>query len=390
MLKDWYKHYMIVMLVIRDLGPGGAEKLLSDLLPVLKQSGIEILLVSLCDDMTFAPRIKDAGIEILQLGHEKRVYGPWNLYRSGLKLRALIKQRQPDIIHSHLYLADLLAWIWSPSGCRTVSTLHNVYPWWQWWAARGKRVRYFYMTKVEAILGRLRGCMFVGVSEAVKKCAIRSLGIRADNIKMVYNGIVVDDFEAKNEYRSTESPVIIQVGNYREQKGHGVSLRAFKILRKTYKDARLHLVGDGPLRKQMEKEIEQSGLAGSVILMGRRDDVPELLRESDIFWMPSLFEGLSIACVEAMACGLPVVASNTSGLNEEVSEGLTGYLVGVGNHKQLAEKTMEILRSPDIARGMGVKGRDRVERLFSINSAASSYICIYDEVLGHLKTGNHC
>ncbi len=369
------------MHIIKDIGFGGAEKLVSDLLPVLKRKGVDVSIVCLNDKMSYASGLIDADINITVLEHGKRGFNLFNLLRSRRKLRAVIMQQQPDIIHSHLYLADLLVWISAPVGSRIVVTIHNTYKWWRWWEAKGKRMRYFAMTKVSAILGRLRNSTFICVSKTIEKNAIDFLEINKGKISKVYNGIVLDNFNVKTEYNQTESPVIIQVGNLRRQKDHITSLKAFRVLLQKHKRAKLLFVGDGHLRQEIEENIASMGLEGSVSLLGQRSDVPELLRNSDVFWMPSLFEGLSIASLEAMACGLPMVVTDTAGLTESVIDGKTGFFIKIGDFNQLAKWTSDILKDVSLARSMGCEGRKRVEELFSIGVTASGYIKVYKDMM---------
>lgn len=221
---------------------------------------------------------------------------------------------------------------------------------------------------------------YVSVSEDVRGKAGHALNIPMQRHRVIYNGVDVACFPFARRTKS-EWPTIVQIGRFYPEKGHVVALKALDLLRKSYPDVRLLLIGDGPLRSVLETHVRQQGLANAVVFAGVREDVSAQLGAADIFWMPSEREGLGMACLEAMASGLPVVATAVGGLQEAVSDGETGFLVPQGDAEALAARTALLLNDPALSHRFGTNGRRRVEKLFSIDFAVARYHESYEDML---------
>jgi glycosyltransferase involved in cell wall biosynthesis len=153
---------------------------------------------------------------------------------------------------------------------------------------------------------------------------------------------------------------------------------------------RLVMIGDGPLRRESLAILEAAGLAELAWLPGERKDIPDVMRGLDCFVLPSLGEGISNTILEAMASGLPVIATAVGGNPELVQEGLTGHLVPAADPGALARAIIDLAQSPEKARAMGYAGRKRIEAQFSMTAMIDSYQQIYDRLLGRMlrSTGN--
>ncbi|MCL0096021.1 glycosyltransferase family 4 protein [Thermodesulfovibrionales bacterium] len=339
--------------------------------------GVKVCLVSMTAELAMAPLLKKREINVFTLKHQGNIYKIGRSWQSIKKLKAILKKENPDILHSHLYLPDLFAYFAAPLGCRLVTTLHSIDSWWdeKW------RLRSLLKTGINRFLGQVRGVRFVAVSEEVKEAARQALHIPEKRIRTIYNGVNLRNFQVKNRFKVGNSPMIIQVGRFYKEKGHLISLKALQVIKRFHPEARLVLVGDGPQRLFIEDEVKRLGLTESVDFLGVRDDVSLLLQRADVYWMPSEWEGLPIAALEAMACGLPVIASSVGGLREVVLDEETGYLVPKGSFEQFAEKTLQILADSNLARQMGLAGRQRVEQFFSIEKTADSYLTAYNDLI---------
>ena len=133
--------------------------------------------------------------------------------------------------------------------------------------------------------------------------------------------------------------------------------------------------------------LQQYGLQGHVELLGERRDVPQILQQASLFVLSSRTEGISLTLLEAMASGLPVVATRAGGNSEVVEDGRTGKLVPVGDFQQLADALQSVWQNPEQARRFGDAGRERVERLFDVNRMVRQYEQLYGEVLGVTTSG---
>jgi glycosyltransferase involved in cell wall biosynthesis len=365
-----------VVHLIASLGYGGAEIFLTTLLPQLKQRGVDIVAVSVTGEMPLQGRLEAAGIMVYSLRHEGSVYSLRGMVHSYRMLKDLLNHERPDLVHSHLYLPDVLARLAAPWSCALLTTLQNTD---KWWTERA-RLRSIGKTWVDRITGKFRDVRYVSVSEDVRKEAARALRITPRRHRMIYNAIDSNLFPVARRSEGRQK-TLVQVGRFSPQKGHVTALKALALLLKSCPTVRLVLIGDGPLRHTLESQVRELGLVEAVVFAGIREDICAQLREADIFWMPSEWEGLPLACLEAMASGLPVVATAVGGLQEAVSDGETGFLVPRGDARELAERTALLLRDGALSLRLGMNGRRRVAKLFSIETTAARYHESYEDLL---------
>jgi glycosyltransferase involved in cell wall biosynthesis len=199
-------------------------------------------------------------------------------------------------------------------------------------------------------------------------------------LTQIYNGIDTRTFTpdgSSNENRLklglNEKDILIGVvGRLDPIKNHAMLFKTFERINSDNSNVKLLVVGDGPERKSLEH------LAGNgVHFLGNRADVPDILRTLDIFTLPSINEGISNTILEAMATGLPVVATNVGGNPEIIDDGKTGQLVPSGDPAALGAALSDYIKSPQLRASHGSQGRIRVEELFSIEKMVSEYESVY-------------
>lgn len=367
---------MKVLQFITSLGYGGAERLIVDIAPRLKLRGVDVSMVSLNEEMPLGKDLEKYEIPLYTLSHSGTIYSFQKLARSGLMLRKLVKELKPDIVHSHVYMSDILARLSVPVSCHLVSTLHGRDGWWY----QPTRIRSLGKTYLDSVTGKVRNVRFISVSDDVRNAAETMLKISKNRSRVISNGIALDRIKPKSD----DAPLgrrIIQVGRFYPEKNHLMALRAFRIVLSREPDSKLIFVGDGPLRHELEWEALQLGISHAVEFMGARNDVAEQLRNADLFWMTSLNEGFGIACVEAMACGLPSVVTSVGGLPELVIDGISGRLVASNDHEKLAAVTLELFANPEMASKIGKNSRQRVENCYSVELTADRYVQAYKDIL---------
>lgn len=367
---------MKVFHLIASLGRGGAEMLLVGLLSHLQRHGVSVALISISDEVPLRGRLDSEGIPVHTLGHAGSMYALQKMVRLHHALRRMLFSQQPDIVHSHLYLPDILSRFAAPRSCKLITTLHGEDRWWK----ERTRMRSIGKTWLDEFTGRCRGVHYISVSEDVREQAGRALKIPPWKHRVIYNGVDVARFSFVTRMKS-ERPTVIQIGRFYPEKGHAVSLRALALLVKSHPGVRLVLIGDGPIRAELERQVGQLGLVERVVFAGVQDDIRPHLEEADVLWMPSEREGLGIACLEAMASGLPVVATSVGGLREAVSDGETGFLVPQGNAEAVASCTASLLDDVALSRSFGTNGRRRVEKLFSLDATAARYHESYEDLV---------
>jgi glycosyltransferase involved in cell wall biosynthesis len=231
----------------------------------------------------------------------------------------------------------------------------------------------------------------IAVSEEVKTRFAQDLRIASRKLVVVRNGIRVSQAThgPNNGLRSQlirgqADYVVLTPARLHEQKGHAILLQAAARV----PDATFVFAGDGPLRAQLEQQAQALGISGRSVFLGHRWDIPDLLAAADLLVLPSLYEGLPVSVLEAMAAERPVVATSIGGTKEAVIHEVTGLLVPTGDPVAMANAIDRLRGDPAFARRLAVAGRLRVQREFSSAATAQGVMRVYDEVTGHADLGH--
>jgi len=176
------------------------------------------------------------------------------------------------------------------------------------------------------------------------------------------------------------APIVGHVGNFRTLKGHRILLEAAVIVRREFPEARFVLLGQGPVEAEIRHHAQQLGLNGSVVFAGWREDAPRVVGAFDVFVLPSIYEGLSIALLEAMAQGKPSVVSRVGGLPELIDHEHQGLLVEPGDPAELAQAILRLLRDPQLRSRLGVAARQRAAE-FDIRRTVERIEQVYGELV---------
>jgi sugar transferase (PEP-CTERM/EpsH1 system associated) len=237
---------------------------------------------------------------------------------------------------------------------------------------------------------------YVAVSRDLQTWLAVSVGIEPSKIAYIPNGVDVTRFTAVLGRRSDRpllgafvpagTLVIGTVGRLDAVKDQAGLVCALRILCDADPERgvqlRLVIIGEGSEHRNLEQQIARLDLTGQVRLLGNREDVPALLTECDVFALSSLAEGMPLTVLEAMASGLPVVATNVGGVSEVVDDGVTGTLVASGDPAAFARALGAYVRDGNLRRQHGRAGRARVETQFGLSAMVSAYSALYDELLG--------
>jgi glycosyltransferase involved in cell wall biosynthesis len=225
---------------------------------------------------------------------------------------------------------------------------------------------------------------YTAVSENVARQMSRKLRWPARKFRVIRNSIpqaalehTPQDCSSRPTSENKRRPVVLTVARLDEQKGHCYLLEAAAQL----PEVDFALAGDGTLRASLEAQARSLGLAQRVQFLGHRTDIPDLLASCDVFVLPSLYEGLPLSILEAMAACKPVIATQIGGTDEAVIAGETGLLVPPANPAALAEAIRTILAHPELARRLATSGRRRVQQEFSENRMIRQFTELYDELL---------
>jgi len=193
--------------------------------------------------------------------------------------------------------------------------------------------------------------------------------------------------KTKKKHGFKENDIILSnLGMYNAQKSQDHLIQAFSTLRKYYNNLKLLLIGWGEREKFLKNQMQSLGLESQVVFTGKKqkEEVFELLSITDIYVSSSLWEGLPIAVLEAMAMGIPVVATNVVGNSEAVVDNVNGYLVPAKNPSALAEAIAGLIQNPETRMRMGAAGKKRVERVFDPRRFVLQHQEFYKKVLGRV------
>lgn len=226
----------------------------------------------------------------------------------------------------------------------------------------------------------------VAVSALTRKKLLEE-GIRAERIVVIPNGVTPVQVEGINrtEVRreagvGEDDPFLLAVGRLVYSKAHELLIAAMPAVLEKFPDAKLGICGDGVLRPQLAEQIHSLGLSGSVKLLGHSDDVAKFLASADVFVMPSLWEGLSIALLEAMSAGLPIIATRVEGMEEVITEGEHGLLVSAGSAEKLAEAIIQLLADAQARHRMGLASQKKVLKSYSTGFMCEQYLDLIREL----------
>jgi len=345
--------------IITQLELGGAQQNTLYTVTHLDPSRFEPVLVSgtegiLVDDA------RTAGVRAHFVRSLDRDVSPARDVTALAGLTRLLRRERPDIVHTHSSKAGILGrWAACLAGVRVI--VHSIHGY-GFNPTQSRLTREFYVA-LERLTGRWTTSAFVAVSEANLKEGLELELFREDRVTLIRSGIRLADFSPRRKDGAGADqgrPVTVgMVACFKPQKAPLDFVRvASRVVKDLERDGggvtvRFLVVGDGELRPQIESAIQSEGLAGRVTLAGWRRDVPELLREMDLLLHTSLWEGLPRVFPEAMASGLPIVATRVDGAPEAVEDGVTGYLLLPGDVEGMARRTLELVRDAGMRRRMG-------------------------------------
>ena len=358
---------MRILHIITSLNIGGAEKLMVDLLPRLKQKGVDVELLLFIGNRTmFYEQLEKEGVKIHAFSEGGSVYNPKHIFR----LYRFLRGNKFDIIHTHNTAPQIFAAIVSVLvSLKLVTTEHNT--------TNRRRNWKWYKVVDKWMYARYRNV--ICISNAAEKNLKDYLDIRGNNIKYltVHNG--VDIFKYENTpipKRNNPRTIITMVAGFRQQKDQDTLIKAFSLLPKG--NFELWLVGDGERRCVLEKLVLSEGVSEYTKFWGIRQDIPSILKSSDIVVMSSHYEGLSLSSVEGMSVGKPFIASDVDGLRE-ITDG-AGVLFQHGDYNQLSGLIQELTGNINLYTKVADKCLQRA-RQYDISKMVEGYLTVYKNLL---------
>lgn len=364
----------LVAHIIDELPPDGAERLLVDLMR--RRSGrFRYVIVCLVKGGPLESEFEALGIPVVIIGRARK-------FDLGMVLRLArwMREEQVAVVHTHLFAADVFGRLAAKlAGVRAVlSTSHNVNGW------KGRLHRLLDRV-LSTISSRVVGC-----TEEVGRVLVERDGIPARKVAVVENGVDLRRFDAvsaegvREEFGIAPDAMLMGVvGRLHPQKGHEDLLQAFVQLRQlTGAKFQCLFIGDGELRARLEAEVARLGLGDVVRFTGLRKDVPRLLVALDVFVMPSRWEGLPMALLEAMACGKPCVVTSVGGIPSVIDDGANGLMLPAEQPQAMAQAMARLIGDAGLRRQLGAAARECALRRYDVGRALQAYESMYAEALG--------
>lgn len=371
---------VLIAHVVYKLDYGGLENGLINLINNMPSERYKHVIICLTDYTDFSKKLKK---EVHLFSLHKNEGKDIGLY---FKIYKLFRRIKPDIVHTRnmatlesllpAFLAGVKIRVHGEHG-RDVHDLD------------GKSVKFRLLRKLfRPLVDR-----YIPLSDELEKYLLENINVSKKKITHICNGVDMDKFyPLKNEkdvlpegFLSPGSIVIGTIGRMEEVKDQSNLADAFINIVSSdpemKKKLRLVMIGNGSLLNTIKMKLDKEDCARVSWLPGIREDIPELLREIDIFVLPSKAEGISNTILEAMAIGLPVVATNVGGNSELLVDGETGFLVPRNNPQALAEAIVRYINDPELRSQHAKSARERAVKEFSMDTMVKKYIDVYDDVI---------
>jgi len=358
--------------IIGALDRGGAEVFLVNLLKNLDREKFTPIVITVTGGGELALEIENLGVPLYVL-KKKGKLGIGVIFQ----IKKILQRENPAIVHTQLFAGDT----WGRAAAilagvkKIVVTEQNINP------DEGfikKRLKWFLSLFTDRV---------VCITKAVEQYSIKKDWIDAKKTMVIPNGIILADFDpyfnTRRQFGSEarNKQIITCVANFKPQKGHEYLVRAFALIIEKFSHVELLLVGAGVGKHntlpKIKKLVERLNLRDKIKFLGTRSDVAQILAATDIFVLPSLWEGQGIVFLEAGYVGVPVIASDVGGIKEAVLNGKTGILVPKENEKELARAMMMLLAAPDQREKMGCAAHEFVKNNFDLQKIVQKYEQLY-------------
>jgi glycosyltransferase involved in cell wall biosynthesis len=333
-------------------------------------------------DSPFYDRIAEEGHNVYSLTISRSPFSPRNL-KAFRDIWKIIRSGRYDIVHTHTSVGGFLG--------RVIARTHNVPSilWtihgWSFDYPLGGALRRRFFWAIEKFLDRFTD-HYVAISKNMQEVGIAAGISPQQKVTLIYHGIETAGLgnggNLSASRTDTGSPVIGTVGRLEPQKAIDDFLRAARMVKERFPRVRFIVVGDGPLRKELETLSITLGIEGDVVFTGWQENVAGYIADMDIFCLTSRWEGFGIILLEAMAMNIPVVATRVGGVPEIVDDGKGGILVSPRKPEEIADGLCLLLSDADMRKRMGAHNTERVKAVFGVREMADKYQMVYRATAG--------
>ncbi len=342
---------------------------------LLKHDDVQLSAI-LLNEGKLAEEVRRLGIH-LEIVDETRL----NFFQMIEKIRNITNKLSPDVIHSHRLKENILAYYAHNAVNKRISLITTQHGMPEPLSKKFKFLKEMGLSKYNIHILSKHYRYIVAVSEDIRNKFIQQYGIPEDNIVVIHNGIKrCIGHSSKN---NKEIFVIGSAGRLFPIKDYTLMVQIAKdVLSRTDK-VRFELAGEGPEKNNILRLIDEYNLQNGFILRGFIDDVETFYHGLDIYINTSLHEGFPMSLLEAMACGLPIIAPKVGGIMEMINDGNEGYLIEGRDPKEYSDKCMELIKNKPLIQRMATASREKIKNEYSMESMASKYYQLYSDVMEH-------
>lgn len=377
---------MKILHLVSGLNTGGIERWLLGILPHIDSEKYKI------DFLSRLPVESDLDQKFREQG--SNVYlnsgSRFNFINYSNQIKKLVKEGGYDIIHNHLaHHGGIPSRVYKSLDIPSVVSFHNAKLGPLQFGNPIKRLfSSIYVKKGLSTMVK-NGDIITGCSKDVLTEIGKVVSFKNSKTVVLHYGVSIPKVVSKNEKKdfkkslgiNGDKKIIVHVGSFTHQKNHFFLLDIAKKVFENRSDCLLVLVGEGDLKPDVEKYANKLGITNSIKFLGLRSDVEQIFLVSDIFLFPSLFEGLPVACLEALASGLPAVGSNVPGIKLLVKNNSTGFLCEKNDISSFVNKVNLLLDDEDLRNKIGNESREFIRNNFSYSGSANHLLKLYNEVL---------
>jgi L-malate glycosyltransferase len=365
-----------VLFFVDRLDLGGTETQMAQLATRLDPGRFEVTVAFMEGDAPLRPELERAKLRVIEFPKRGSLISLKSA-RQFLRLAAFIRREKFDVVHSHDLWANLVA---VPAarlgGAPVIISSQRDLAHLAWYTpSRTKVIRRIHRMATRVIAN----------SSAVAEMLVNEFKIPAERVRVMRNGVDLSRFRRRSGPRVTpldqlepDAKILLTVANMHSSvKGHYELIEAAQHICSIFPAAKFVLAGDGVERSRIEEAVRAAGVEKNFIFLGQRADIPELLASADFFVLPSRAEGLPNAALEAMASGLPVVATRVGGIPEIIEDDVSGLLVPPQNSAALAQALTGVLSDVELAAKLAEASRQRACSEFSFERAIAQLEEIY-------------
>ncbi len=377
-VKKLHSEKIHIAFLVHTYGFGGLENMVTNLVNHIDPNRFKSTIVSFAPLKALSNRVDVNRVQVISL-NKKGGNNPLLIY----KIYLLLKKVGPDIVQTHNW-GTAAEGILGAKLARVPGIVH---------AERGTIEE----KKSNIVLQRfLWGFtdQVLSVSKAHRQKMTNIIGFPLKKIKAIVNGVDTERFypnpgikvETRKKLGLKKNSLCIgTVGSLRPVKNHSLLVNACKAILPHFDDVEVLIVGEGPLESQLKQEVKTFGFSGKIHFAGIQPNIPEVLNALDIFVLTSLSEGMPNVVLEAMACGIPVLATSVGGVPEIIENGQNGILVASEDKSNLIQAITELLNDQDKRCAIGMEGRKKVLSEFSLKKMVSEYQVLYESLLGRVS-----